>query len=94
MALGIGWSQLLWVLACGLIFSPTLHAARLVPAVGLIGAGCFVAMSLVFDQLLPDAMPSFVIPAKLLCVLVFYTASGLTLYGVLTGCATMLFFSL
>lgn len=94
MALGIGWSQALLVAGLWLIFATTLHLARLVPAAGLIAAGLFVAMWLVIDRLVPDAGAWFVAGLKLLALLLFYAASGLALYGVVTGRATMLFLPL
>lgn len=94
VSLGIGWSQSLLVAGLWLIFATALPHARLVPAVGLIGAGLFVAMWLVIDRLVSEAGARFAAGLKLLALGVFYAASALALYGVVTGRATMLFLPL
>lgn len=94
MVLGFGWAQSLLIAGLSLMFATTVSLHRLVPAVGLIGAGLFVAMWLVIDRLVDGVKPSFVSGLKFAAVLLFYTATAVTVYGIFTGRATMLFLPL
>lgn len=83
-------AQILLVVGVGWVLWSIEENWRLMPGLAFIGAGFFVAMSLVIDRLVPDATQGFVLSLKLVCVLTCSVCGGLTVFGLLSGRAIVL----
>lgn len=83
--IGTFWSQVLLVAGLALLLTPVVSDGRRIAGLALFGAGCFVAMGLVIDRLVPEAGPVVVVPLKLAAVLAFWVCGGVTVYRIATG---------